>query len=52
MSALKPFFKKGCLINNEGYTPEFAEERISNNFCTAISFGKLAINNPNLVEKT
>ena len=50
LQALKPFFKR-ALINNDGFNPESALERIKYNLCTAVAFGKLSITNPNLPER-
>ena len=50
LKELKPFFK-GAFINNEGFKPETALERVKSGFCQAVTFGQLALANPTLPEK-
>lgn len=51
---LTPYIKqefKGVVIANEGITPELGEQLINDGSADAISWGKLFISNPDLVER-
>lgn len=51
---LTPYVKqefKGVVIANEGISPELGEQLINNGSADAISWGKLFISNPDLVER-
>jgi 2,4-dienoyl-CoA reductase-like NADH-dependent reductase (Old Yellow Enzyme family) len=47
LKTLRPYFK-GYMIDNEGYNPETGLAKLHTGLCQAISFGMLAINNPDL----
>ena len=42
---------KGVLINTENFNYELAQKKISCSYCDCVSFGRLAINNPDLPER-
>jgi len=46
----RPAFK-GTLITNQNYTPETALETINNGWADLVTFGKLFIANPDLIER-
>jgi len=50
LTFLKQSFK-GVIISNQDYNPETGLKRIQNGECDAISFGRLAISNPDLSDR-
>jgi 2,4-dienoyl-CoA reductase-like NADH-dependent reductase (Old Yellow Enzyme family) len=51
---LTPFLKEafgGHVIANEGLSPESAEKKVQDGIADSVSFGKLYISNPDLVER-
>jgi len=50
IKALKPYFK-GPIVTNDGYSLETGLKAIEEGLAEAVSFGYLAINNPDLVER-